>query len=543
MDNFSHTLTKLQQLHAQHPSFANNTLLALSEAGSLNLDAEAQLDQLSIKSYLGQAPDDLLALQTLLRKICEKDMAFGLSYCLTSFMAATNVWLAGNNEQQALLTDIFANNGVISVAYHEPEHGNDLAANQFSAKPTEGGFLLSGQKHVINNVHRADAIVVFAKTAGAHPARQHSLFFIPREYLDNRHFSVRERVSPQGVNGCHITGFDCNELFIPSHCLLGEQGAAIEYALRAFQITRTLLPGISLGAVQTAFEQVSAFAEQRVLYSKSIAALPHVRDQLAICQANLLIANAMTEGLTRGLHLCPDKMAAYSAANKYFVPKLMRQTLKQLASVYGARYFLRGSLFEKILRDYQVVNFGHAGSLVCQASLVSQLDKLLAENNQTEVWLWQAPLPQFDIQALRLGVRRGCVILASLQTMPEKIANCAHLSAEDKAKYQLFLDHFASQFHALTKLALNDDNAGLASYRYCLLLAATCLLQQSLSAPVAPMAQYQYALQQIQSFLKSPYADFKCPINLGIDSDAMSAQNLSVSASQAPVLNPFYYSL
>jgi alkylation response protein AidB-like acyl-CoA dehydrogenase len=543
MQNFTSILSKVQQLQAQHPSFANSTLIALSEAAQLNVDAEAQLDNLAIKSCLARTPENMLELQTLIRQICDKDLAFGLSYCLTSFMAATNIWLAGNDYQRGLLADIFAKNGVISIAYHEPAHGNDLAANQFQAIATEGGFLLSGHKHVVNNVHRADAIVIFARTGGSHPARQHTLFLIPRDYLVEPQFSLCERVTPQGVNSCHITGFECKQLFIPTSCQLGELGFAVEYALRAFQITRTLLPGISLGTVQTAFNQVSDFAQQRVLYGKKIALLPHVSDQLTQCGSNLFIAQAMTEGLSRGLHLCPDKMAAYSAANKYFVPKLMRQTLKQLASVYGARYYLRGSLFEKILRDYQVVNFGHAGSLVCQASLIAQLDKLLAPSKTEAVWLWQ-DLPKFDMTSLRLGVRRGCVILASLDQMLERIAEIKDIPDEDKTVFHDAIVRCLAHVQSLKQQPVTESNAGLLSYQYCLLLAATCLIQQYISAPTAPIERYTQALTQITRLLHSPYADFKSVFRLGQDlGHTSSTDTLAGQSERFYRSTPFYYTL
>ncbi|MGC7323270.1 acyl-CoA dehydrogenase family protein, partial [Mycobacteroides abscessus subsp. massiliense] len=69
----------------------------------------------------------------------------------------------------------------LSVAYHELDHGNDMAANEVRAVATAGGYRLSGRKEVINNASRASAAVVFARTSDR-PGRSHSLFLAD---LDN----------------------------------------------------------------------------------------------------------------------------------------------------------------------------------------------------------------------------------------------------------------------------------------------------------------------------------------------------------------------
>ncbi|WAT06681.1 hypothetical protein O1V64_12430 [Rouxiella badensis] len=56
----------------------------------------------------------------LLRTLCERDLGLGLGYILTTFMAATNVWVAGSSEQKAQCNALLAAGKKISIAYHEP---------------------------------------------------------------------------------------------------------------------------------------------------------------------------------------------------------------------------------------------------------------------------------------------------------------------------------------------------------------------------------------------------------------------------------------
>ncbi|MGS0741769.1 acyl-CoA dehydrogenase [Glaciimonas sp. GG7] len=415
----------------------DTVLIAQDASSQRNLEAEAQLDRMGIPACLipikdGGTFDNMPELMRLLQAVCSKDLSLGLSYILTTLMAVTNVWIAGNPQQRARLADLIARQkNKVAIAYHELDHGNDLNANTLSATPVENGFLLNGKKQVLNNIARAGAVVVQARTASTEGAASHSLFFVEIDQLGSG-VQILPRYRTVGVKSSQLHGIAFTDCFIPDTCLLGQAGHGFSYASKAFQITRALLPGITLGPVAYALNLAIGYAGQRHLYGKPIAKLPFVSAVLAEARLELYIANLLTHTVAACLHQVPAQMSVYASLCKFIVPKKMRQVLQRLSSMLGARFYVcEGpyALFEKIVRDYAVMSFGHASSLTCQALIAPQLALILRNLGKTMPTVADmramndgSLLPDFDPDKLRLTNVGNDVLLNSLLLWPEVIA-------------------------------------------------------------------------------------------------------------------------
>lgn len=404
--NITETTRQLDQLLARSPGLRPAFILMLDEAAILNESAEEELDNIGIPSLLatdenGQPALDMPSLMTMLRRLCARDLGLGLGYILTSFMAATNVWVAGSGEQKAQCNALLASKKKIAIAYHELDHGNDFAGNQLTARPVSGGYLLQGHKQVINNIGRAGGIVLQARTSPEQGMRTHSLFLIDTQLLTKENHKILPRFSTQGVRSCQIAGIEFEQCFIPESCLLGKEGFAFSYALTAFQITRALLPGISLGAIDNVLDITTRYAGQRKLYGNNVLAIPNVRSELTLAWLDYALCDNLSYVAARGLHTVPSEMSVLASLCKAQVPLQMRTVLKKLALILGSRYYLRegeAALFEKTLRDYPVVSLGHASSFTCQAAVIPQLPMIFKRFSQPREDLQQSLTQLFSPQ-------------------------------------------------------------------------------------------------------------------------------------------------
>ncbi|MCC3705004.1 acyl-CoA dehydrogenase [Rouxiella badensis] len=435
--NITEAMHQLRDLQARSPSLRPAFILALDEAAELNQAAEAGLDAIGIPSLLatdesGQPAVAMPELMRLLRTLCERDLGLGLGYILTTFMAATNVWVAGSSEQKAQCNALLAAGKKISIAYHELEHGNDFAANELTAQPVPGGYLLQGRKQVINNIGRAGAVVLQARTSPEQGMRTHSLFLVDTQLLASEQHHKLPRFATQGVRGCQISGIEFEACFIPDACLLGKEGFAFSYALTAFQITRALLPGISLGTIDSALAITARYASQRTLYGNNLLTIPNVRAELTLAWLDYALCDNLSYVAARGLHTVPAEMSVLGSLCKAQVPLRMRTVLKKLALVLGSRYYLRegeAALFEKIMRDYPVVSLGHASSFTCQASLIPQLPLIFKRFNTPREDLQQSLILLFSPQvkhafttgALKLTSSGKDLLLHSIHYWPEHV--------------------------------------------------------------------------------------------------------------------------
>ncbi|MEO3978987.1 acyl-CoA dehydrogenase family protein [Streptomyces sp. CAU 1734] len=359
-------------------------ILAADEAGELPAAGEKLLDDVVLNADFvpveyGGRLDRLDTMVRVMRQVFRRDVALGLGYGITSFMAAANVWTAGSEEQRRRLAELLLAGEKVSVAYHELPHGNDFVRNEFRADPVAGGFRLRGRKEVINNADRAVAFSIFSRTNDTPGSRGHSVLFVERDQLDPARFSVLPRYSAVGVRGCRLSGLDFDNCPVPESALVGVPGQGVELALRSFQITRSAIPGMAIGALDTSLRTVVRFALGRQLYRRSVWEIPHAASTLTGAFLDLLIGDSMATVATRAVHLLPDETSVYAAAVKYLVPKMLTDTMYDLSIVLGARFYVREGefgLFQKHVRDLPVLSLGHAGSAACQATIIPQLSRL-----------------------------------------------------------------------------------------------------------------------------------------------------------------------
>ncbi|MDF9815619.1 alkylation response protein AidB-like acyl-CoA dehydrogenase [Streptomyces sp. SPB162] len=212
--------------------FGHDALLAADDRSELLPSAEDALTGFGLNHEF--VPEDLggrLArvdtLARVLRPVFRRDASLALGYGVTSFLAAVAVWAAGTPEQRRWTADLLLGGGRLAIAYHELAHGNDFVRNEFTALPDGAGFRLDGRKEVINNAGRAEALVLFSRTAKEAGARSHSVLLVDKSVLPADRFEHLPRYRTVGVKGCEIGGFHFRDCPLPGDALVGGLGEGV----------------------------------------------------------------------------------------------------------------------------------------------------------------------------------------------------------------------------------------------------------------------------------------------------------------------------
>ncbi|MFH8626605.1 acyl-CoA dehydrogenase [Streptomyces vietnamensis] len=349
----------------------------------------------------------------VMRAVYRRDPCLGLGHGAASFIAAVNIWTAGDAEQQAAAAESLRRGGRIAVGYHELAHGNDMARTEFTARLRGDRLVLDGRKEVITNARRADALVLLARTSTAPGSRSHSQLLVPSADIPAGRLTHLPRYRTTGMRGVQLGGLRFDSCPLPAASVLGgTPGRGLETALRSFQVTRTTLVSMSVGIVDTALDTALRHVRDRRLYGRTAADLPHVRSVLTGVYVDLLTADCFATVATRALHLLPGETAIHAQAVKYVVAGILMDAVNRLSGVLGAHFYLRegpSALFQKLLRDIQPVGFGHAARAACQTSLLPQLP-LLARRAWREhttppaaLFAVGEELPPLDFGALALS--------------------------------------------------------------------------------------------------------------------------------------------
>ncbi|HEY3717336.1 MAG TPA: acyl-CoA dehydrogenase [Jatrophihabitantaceae bacterium] len=473
----------------------NTALLAADEAAELSVAGEALLDDLALNAEfvpgaLGGTFHQLDDLVRVMRHVFRRDVCLGLGYGATSFMASVNAWCAGNEEQKRQLAGMLLDGQKVSVAYHELAHGNDFVRNEFGARPDGDHYRLHGTKQVINNAARANAWALFSRTSDAPGSRSHSVFLVERAAIDAQRLRILPRYRTVGVRGCYLSGLEFDDCPVPATTLVGDIGQGVELALRSFQLTRSAVPGMAIGATDSSLRTVVRFAVGRQLYRKSVMEIPHAKATLANAFVDLLIADSLSLAGTRAVHLLPEETSVYAAAVKYLVPRILSDTMQELSIVLGARFYVREGefgFFQKNVRDLPALTLGHAGSAACQATIIPQLARLArrawfaGDEAPAQLFDPHARLPELPFDRLTLASGRDSLsasLVAAVDTLPatnpaERAIQSMALRLMDELRQ---LQEQSLALSAQERTALASPASFALADRYAVLLSAAAVL-------------------------------------------------------------------
>ncbi len=314
--------------------------------------------------------------QSLARSVARRDLATAVTF--STLVWSTLVWVGGDEQQKRRMAKTLRwTKEALCLAYSEEHHGADLIANECRAEKTAQGWRLNGEKWPINRATRSGGMAVLAKTGRERDSRSLSLFMVDKLDLDPAAYTNLPRVKTYGLRGCDISGVRFDNCQIPERSLIGDVGQGLELALRAFQVTRTLCAGLSLGVADTALRSTLDFALNRKLYGGTVFDIPNARRMLGEAFIDILICDYMATAAVRGLHVSTEQFSVWSAVAKYFVPATLERTVQELSVVLGARHFMRErhqhGIFQKMLRDGAVVGLFDGSSQVNLHALGLQL--------------------------------------------------------------------------------------------------------------------------------------------------------------------------
>ncbi|GGV61861.1 acyl-CoA dehydrogenase [Streptomyces longisporoflavus] len=382
--------------------------------------------------------NDYEQLLQLLRAVARRDLTTAIGHGKT-YLGGVCVWVAGGAEQaERLGADIRA--GVpVSLGLTERAHGSDLLACEVNGRPAgtpddsdgddnddRDGWLVSGEKWLINNATRGSLVSLLTRTDPAGGPRGFSVLLVDKRELDEATYRHLPKVDTHGIRGADISGIFFDGARVPRGALVGAEGAGIETVIKALQLTRTMCAALSLGAGDHGLRIALDFAEERELYGRRLIELPKARRTLGAAAADVLLHEALALVASRAVHTQTAEMSLTAAVTKYLLPSGTEGVLTELTRLLGARAFLKDvyahGRFQKLDRDHRIVGLFDGNTLVNLNSVVNQFRSLVRGHRRgtgdtagaAAAQDLGAALPPLDPGRLSVVARRGSGIIAGL---------------------------------------------------------------------------------------------------------------------------------
>jgi acyl-CoA dehydrogenase len=165
-----------------------------------------------------------------------------------------------------------------ALASTEPDAGSDVASIRTTARRTDDGYVLSGQKSWISNGGVADYCVVFATVAPGSGHRGVTAFVLNR---GDEGFTWGPPMRKMGQRAIVNTELFLDDVRVPGDRRLGEEGEGFRGLMRTFDRSRVTLGASATGLARAALEYATAYACEREQFGKPIGKHQAVSFRLA----------------------------------------------------------------------------------------------------------------------------------------------------------------------------------------------------------------------------------------------------------------------
>jgi alkylation response protein AidB-like acyl-CoA dehydrogenase len=173
-----------------------------------------------------------------------------------------------------------------SFCLSETGSGSDALAMKTRAVPTDGGYILNGEKMWVTNAGFADLFTVFAKLNG----EQFTAFLVERT---SQGVNLGREEHKIGLHGSSTRRVAFENVFVPAQNLLGEVGKAHYIALNTLNLGRYKMAASALGTGKYALEVSTRYAKDRQQFGQPIANFGLVRRKLALMATHLFALESM----------------------------------------------------------------------------------------------------------------------------------------------------------------------------------------------------------------------------------------------------------
>jgi alkylation response protein AidB-like acyl-CoA dehydrogenase len=351
-----------------------------------------------------------------------------------TFLGVAPVWASGRPAQRKALAARVLRGERVALALTERAHGSDLAASDTFAERTPAGFVVSGEKWLINNARRGESLSLLARTRGASGPLSCSLFLVEKRRVPGGRLRALPKIRTHGIRGADISGVRLDRCPLPADSLIGAEGRGLECLLKSLQVTRALCAGLSLGVGDTALRSALGFSLERRIYGKTVYELGPARGLLTGAFLDLLAGECVSLVAARQLQSSPEQMSLSSAVVKYLVPTMIEDAIRDLSVVLGARFYLREGhdwgIFQKIVRDGALVGLFDGSTAVNLETVSCQLAQLARGRRERAIrekgpgaFRLGAELPELDWSRLSLSNRGQDGVTGRLPEIERRLAS------------------------------------------------------------------------------------------------------------------------
>ncbi|WP_337880632.1 acyl-CoA dehydrogenase family protein [Rheinheimera sp.] len=237
-----------------------------------------------------------------------------------------------------------------SYCLTEPGSGSDAASLRTSAKKDGDSYVLNGSKMFISGAGATEVLVVMARTGEAGP-KGISAFIVPADAAGVIYGKAEEKMG-WNAQPTRLVTFD--NVRIPAHYLLGQEGEGFAFAMKGLDGGRINIATCSIGTAQQALNTARNYMLERQQFGKPLAAFQALQFKLADMATELVAARQMVRLAAFKLDQHDPEATAYCAMAKRFATDVGFAVCDQALQLHGGYGYIKEYPLERHFRDVRV---------------------------------------------------------------------------------------------------------------------------------------------------------------------------------------------
>jgi acyl-CoA dehydrogenase len=253
---------------------------------------------------------------------------------------------------------------VAAFALTEPDFGSDAARLSVTARPTEGGYLLSGTKKWISNAPDADIYSVFARTTEGAGAKGVTAFALPGD-ADGVSGEPLDLLAPHAIGTLEL-----HEAFVPHDHVLGNVDEGFGVAMRTLDLFRPSVGAFAVGMAQAALDEATRYAGERESFGRPLRSFQAVSHQLADAATRVKAARLLVYEAA-GAYDAGQPVTKASAIAKLYATETAQFVIDTAIQILGAKGLEKGHLLEHLYRDVRATRI-YEGTSEIQREIIAR---------------------------------------------------------------------------------------------------------------------------------------------------------------------------
>ncbi|MCV7102885.1 acyl-CoA dehydrogenase family protein [Mycobacterium palustre] len=239
--------------------------------------------------------------------------------------------LTTETQRQRWLPGFASGELIGALAMTEPGAGSDLRGIRTTATRDGDRWILNGQKTFISSGIMADLVIVAALTDPQAGSRGFSLFVVER---DTPGFRRGRQLDKIGLPAQDTAELFFDDAAVPLDNLLGEEGRGLQYLMSHLPRERLGVTAQAIATARAIFDQTVEYCQQRNAFGRPLAALQHVRFELAEMATELDIAEAYVDKSVQAFN-AGELSPVDAAKGKWYVSELQRTIIDRCLQLHG----------------------------------------------------------------------------------------------------------------------------------------------------------------------------------------------------------------